>query len=57
MEFFIASYFVTTSQVYVYNHNARSTEHIDKTYLLRAPCEDDQKGFNRNENLFAKQIQ
>ena len=57
MEFLIASYVVTTSQVYVYNHNARSTEHTDKTYLLRAPCKDDQKGFNRNENLFATQIQ
>lgn len=46
MEFFIASYVVTTSQVYVYNQNASSTEHTVKTFLLSAPC----------ENLFAIQI-
>lgn len=56
MEFFIASYVVTTSQVYVYNQNASSTEHTVKTFLLSDPCEDDQKGFKRNENLFAIQI-
>ena len=56
MEFFIASYVVTTSQVYVYNHNASSTEHTVKTYLLSAPFDDDQKGLKRNENLFAIEI-
>ena len=57
MEFFIASYVVTTSQVNVYNRNASSTKHIVNTYLLSASCEDDQKSLKRNENLFAIQIE